>query len=75
MLNVRRQTQSVSYLYGSPGDSVVKNPPDSTGDTGSIPGSGRSPQATQCSILAWKITWTEEPSRLESVVLQRVGHK
>ena len=28
---------------GFPGDSVVKNPPANAGDTGSIPGLGRSP--------------------------------
>ena len=27
-----------------------------------------------CSILAWKIPWTEEPGRLQSMGLQRVGH-
>ena len=26
------------------------------------------------STLAWKITWTEEPGRLQSMGLQRVGH-
>ena len=25
-------------------------------------------------ILAWKISWTEEPKRLQSMGLQRVGH-
>jgi len=30
-------------LEGFPGGSVVKNPPVSVGDAGSIPGSGRSP--------------------------------
>ena len=25
------------------------------------------------SILAWKISWTEEPRGLQSVILQRVG--
>ena len=30
--------------------------------------------ATHSSILAWKIPWTEEPDRLQSVGLQRVGH-
>ena len=30
--------------------------------------------ATHSSILAWEITWTEEPGRLQSVELQRVGH-
>ena len=26
------------------------------------------------SILAWRIPWTEEPGRLQSMRLQRVGH-
>ena len=30
--------------------------------------------ATHSSILAWKISWMEEPSRLQSMGLQRVGH-
>ena len=30
--------------------------------------------ATHSSILAWKIPWTEEPGRLQSLGLQRVGH-
>ena len=30
--------------------------------------------ATHSSILAWRIPWTEEPGRLQSVGLQRVGH-
>ena len=29
--------------------------------------------ATHFGILAWKILWTEEPSRLQSMRLQRVG--
>ena len=29
---------------------------------------------TDSSILAWKIPWTEEPGRLQSIGLQRVGH-
>ena len=29
--------------------------------------------ATHSSILAWKILWTEEPVRLQSMGLQRVG--
>ena len=31
--------------------------------------------ATHSSILAWKIPWTEEPGRLQSMGLQRVGHE
>ena len=30
--------------------------------------------ATQSSILAWIIPWTEEPGGLQSVGSQRVGH-
>ena len=30
--------------------------------------------ATHCSILAWKIPWTEEPGGLQSMGLQRVRH-
>ena len=29
--------------------------------------------ATHSSILAWKIPWMEEPGRLQSIALQRVG--
>ena len=51
---------------------VIKNPPVNTGDfryVGSIPGLGRSLEkemATQSSILAWRIPWTEERGRLYS---------
>ena len=29
---------------------------------------------THSSALAWEIPWTEEPGRLQSMGLQRVGH-
>ena len=29
---------------------------------------------THSSILAWRIPWTEEPGRLQSTGLQKVGH-
>ena len=47
------------------------------GDTGLIPGSGRSPgkeMAIQSSTPAWKIPWKEEPDRLQSMGSQRVVH-
>ena len=31
-------------------------------------------KVTHCSILAWEISWTEEPSGLQSMGPQRVGH-
>ena len=30
--------------------------------------------ATHSSILAWRIPWTEEPGRLQSIESQRVGY-
>ena len=30
--------------------------------------------AIHSSIIAWKIPWTKEPGRLQSMGLQRVGH-
>ena len=61
-----------------PCSSVGKESAHSTGDLGSIPGLGRSPgemeMATHSSILAWKISWTEEPGGLQSMGSQRVGH-
>ena len=30
--------------------------------------------AIHSSTIAWKIPWTEEPGRLQSIGLQRVGH-
>ena len=30
--------------------------------------------ATHSSISAWRISWTGEPGRLQSIELQRVGH-
>ena len=47
------------------------------GDQGLFPGLGRSLEketVTHSSILAWKIPWTEEPGRLQSMELQRVRH-
>ena len=61
-------------------DSAVKNLPANAGDkrdVGLIPGSGRSLEkgiATHFTILDWKIPWTEEPGRLQSMGSQRVGH-
>ena len=46
-------------------------------DTGSIPGSRRSPgegNGNHSHILAWEIPWTKVPGGLQSKGLQRVGH-
>ena len=47
------------------------------GDTGWIPGSGRSPgggHGSPLHILAWRIPWTEEPGPLQPLGLQGVEH-
>ena len=60
---------------------VVKNLPANADvrDTGSVPGTGRSPGVghgapLQYSRLKKKIHWTVKPGRLQSIGLQRVGH-
>ena len=59
------------------GGAVVKNLPANAGHLGSIPEWGRSPEeemATHSSILAWRIPWTVEPGRLESIGSKRIRH-
>ena len=61
---------------------MVKYRPANAGDTGGKRGVRylgledplQKEMATHSSIVAWKIPWTEEPSRLQSMGLQRVGH-
>ena len=60
---------------GFPGGSEGKASACNAGDLGLIPGLGIPGEgmATHSSTLAWKIPWTEEPGRLQSMGLQRVG--
>ena len=53
-----------------PGDSDGKESACNVGDLGLIPGqedSMENEMATQSSILAWRIPWTEEPNGLQSM--------
>ena len=62
-------------LQGFPAGSDIKESVCNAGDLGSIPGLGRSSvegMATHSSILVWRITWTEEPGRVQSMRSQRV---
>ena len=57
---------------------TVKNPP-ATQETW-VPSLGQKDplekgMATHSSILAWRISWTEEPGGLQSIGLQRVGYE
>ena len=62
---------------GFPGGSVAKNPSanaEETGGGGSILRAGsplEKEMATHSSILAWKIPWTEEPGKLQSIGSQK----
>ena len=56
---------------------LVKNPPANAGGVGSILGWEdhlEKEMATHSSILAWRIPYTEEPGRLQSMGSQRVRH-
>ena len=62
---------------GFPGVSVVKNPlamqetwVQSLGPEDPL----EEEMATQSSILAWEISWTKEPGRLQFIGSQRVRH-
>ena len=57
----------------------MKNPSANAGDMGSIPGwedSLEKEMATHSSILAWEMSWTEEPGGQATVhkVAKRFGH-
>ena len=54
---------------------MVKNP--AARDLGSIPGwedLQEKGMATHSTILTWRIPWTEEPGRLQTMGSQRVDH-
>ena len=61
-----------------PGGSDGKQTTCNLGDLASIPGCedplGKGP-ATDSSILAWRISWTEEPGWLQFMECLRVGHQ
>ena len=68
------------YVEGFPSGSVVKTTPamqdpqeikvQSLGQEAAL----EEKMALHSSILAWRIPWTEEPGRLQSVGSQRGGH-
>ena len=53
---------------------MVKNPPASAGDEGSIPELGTSPgegNSNQFQYSCWEIPWTEKPGTLHSMGSQK----
>ena len=77
LIVVHRLTFSTTCeILGFPGGSSGKESACNAGDTGDMGqedslGEG---MVTHSSILAWRILWTEEPDRLQSIQSQRVGH-
>ena len=71
----------MSLLLDCRGRAIGKESAANAGDardTGSIPGSGRSPgeeMATNTTVLAWKIRGTEELCGVQFMGLQRIGHE
>ena len=62
---------------GFPRGSAGKESACSVGDLGSISGLGRSPGEVNGNLLLFlpgESPWTEEPGRLQTTGLQRVGH-
>ena len=60
---------------------MVKKPPANAGDRRDVVRSlgGEGPVekgvATHSSTLAWRIPWTGEPGRIQSMGVHRVGHE
>ena len=64
-------------IWGFPGGARVKDLPAKAGDPARLLDQEdplEKGMATNSSILAWKIPWTEEPGRLQTMELQRVRH-
>ena len=63
-----------------PSGSAVKNPPamqelqETQAQSLDWQDSLEEGMVTHSSIPAWRIPWTEEPGRLQSIGLQRIGH-
>ena len=66
-----------SIIRDFPNGSVIKNSLANAGDTVRSLGWEdplEEEMAIHSSILAWEISWTEEPDRLQSMGSQRVRH-
>ena len=68
---------SFLILFAEVVDQMIKNPP-ALWETWVRSQGWEDPlaegMATHSSILAWRIPWTEEPGRLQSMGLQRLRH-
>ena len=75
----KKKSAEILIGIGFPGGSDNKESACNAGDLGLIPGFGKDPleedMATHSQVfLPRESPWTEEPGRLQSMGLQRVGH-
>ena len=65
-------------MLGSPGESVVMNPPANMQETRVRSLHQEDPleeeTAAHSRVLAWRIPWTEQPGGLQSTGSQRLGY-
>ena len=62
-----------TWDMGFSGDTVVKNPPASAEDVGSVL-CQKDPREEEMETHSMESLWTEEPGGLQTVESQRVGH-
>ena len=73
----KKKKEKENRFRGFTGGSLIKSLPASAGGVGSILAQDDPLQeevAPHSSILAWRIPWTAEPGRLQSMGSQRAGH-
>ena len=67
----------IEGMLGFPGGSDSKQSACKAGDLGSVPGwedTLGEGVAIHSSIIAWEVSWTEEPGGLQSIASQRVRY-
>ena len=73
----KRDRLPTPVFLGFPSCSASKEPSCNVGDLSLMPGWEDPLEegiATHSSNLAWRIPWTEQPGRLQSMGSQRIGH-
>ena len=77
-MSINMNKQKVASLSGATQVvSAEKNPPAKAGDKGCILGQEdplEKGMTTHCSVLAWRIPWSEEPDRLQSIGSKKIGY-
>ena len=72
--HARTHTHAHTHTHSFPGGADGKVSACNAGDPGIREDPLEKEMATHSGTLAWKIPWMEEPGRLQSIGLQRVGH-